>query len=239
MTVPAASAPVVPARLVLGLVVLVLGLVFLADGAGMLNADSALALWPGAVAVVGLVVVLQPDTANRAVGAVLLLAGVWLLLNSLGVWSYSFWRTWPYLLVIFGAWMIYRARAMRQRESDARSDPATAAAGDVAGFAFLDRIHRQVTSTRFRSGEVSAVLGSCHLDLRRVTPADGLHKPVVDTFALFGTIELQVPAGWNVDNRVVSLLGRMATPAPTDGAGPTIVIQGSVIGGRISVSAGR
>jgi len=224
MTVSAASAPLVPGRLVLGLVALMLGVVFLADGAGLLGADSAFALWPVAVVVVGLVVVLQPDTANRVVGAVLLLAGVWLLLNSLGVWSYGFWRTWPYLLVIFGAWMIYRVRGMRQRE---------------AGFAFLDLVERQATGARFSSGELSAVLGSCRLDLRQVTLAEGIDRPVVDAFALFGTIEVQVPADWNVENRVVPLLGRVATPTPSAGAGPTVVVQGSVIGGRISVTAGR
>jgi predicted membrane protein len=224
MTVPAANAPVVPARLVLGLVALILGLVFLADGAGLLFADSALALWPVGVVVVGLVVVLQPDTANRVVGAVLLVAGVWLLLNSLGIWSYAFWRTWPYLLVIVGAWMIYRVRGMRGRE---------------AGFAFLDRVDLQATSARFDSAELSAVLGSCRLDLRQVTLDEGTDRTIVDTFALFGTIELQVPAGWNVENRVVPLLGRVATPGPAAGAGPTMVVQGSVIGGRISVAAGR
>lgn len=239
MTVSAASAPLVPARLVLGLVALLLGVVFLADGAGLLGAESAFALWPVAVVVVGLVVVLQPDTANRVVGAVLLVAGVWLLLNALGVWSYGFWRTWPYLLVIVGAWMIYRVRGMRQREGDRQFDTATTDADDVAGFAFLDLVDRQATSARFHSGELSAVLGSCRLDLRRVTLAEGLHRPIVETFALFGTIELQVPAGWNVDNRVVPLLGRVATPAPPAGAGPTVVIQGSVIGGRISVASGR
>ncbi len=243
MTVPADRAPLVPWQLVLGLVVLLLGAVFLADGAGLLNADSALALWPVAVVVVGLVVVLQPDTANRAVGAILLVAGVWLLLNALGVWSYGFWRTWPYLLIAFGAWMIYRVRGMRQREADGGFDTATTGAahvaGHVAGFAFLDRVDREATGAGFQSGEMSAVLGSCRLDLRGVALGDGLPMPVVDAFTLFGTIEVDVPAGWNVDNRVVPLLGRVHTPAPPAGPGPTVVVQGSAIGGRIAVTAGR
>jgi len=221
MTVQNDSGAVIPRRLVLGLVVFVLGLVFLADSAGMLRADSAMRLWPIGVVALGLVVVLQPDAANRVVGTVLLIAGVWLLLDNVGVWSYGFWRTWPYLLVIFGAWIVYRARTMRGREA--------------AGFAFLDEVTRQAPA-RFEAGEASAVFGTCDLDLSRVETADLPPRPIVDAFALFGRIVVRVPAGWNVENRVLPLVGRVALPAPSGGNGPTVVVQGSVIGGSISVS---
>ena len=235
-----APGPLVPTRLALGLVVLLVGLIFLADSAGMLRADSALALWPVGVVALGLIIVLQPDTANRIVGTVLLIAGMWLLLNSVGVWSYRFWHTWPYLLVILGAWMIYRVRTMREREgADGRFDHATTDADYVAGFAFLNRVNRDATSAQFQSGEVSAVCGTCAIDLTRVRPADGSHRAVIDLFALFGRIQLQVPAGWQVENRVLPLAGRIDMPAPSEGSGPTVVVQGSVIGGSVSVAVGR
>jgi hypothetical protein len=237
MTASVARGPVVPWRLVLGLAVLAIGMVFLADGAGLLNADSALAAWPLAVIVLGVIVILQPDTANHAVGAVLLLAGVWLLLDNLGVWSYPFWRTWPYLLILVGGWMIFRVRRMRQREAAARLEGSASGGDYVAGFAFLDHVHRDATAGHLRHGEVSAVLGSCRLDLGGAT-GDPAHQTVVDAFALFGTIQVQVPAGWNVDARVLPLLGRVESPAPA-AAGPTVVIQGSVIGGRVSVAVAR
>jgi Domain of unknown function (DUF5668) len=232
MTAQAASGSVIPVRLVLGLVVFILGLVFLADSAGMLRADSAMRVWPIGVVALGLIVVLQPDIANRVVGTVLLLAGVWLLLNNVGVWSYGFWRTWPYLLIVFGAWMIYRVRGMRARE---------AATGDayVTGFAFLDGVEHHGTIARLQGGDMSAVLGMCDVDLSRVSAASGTDRAVIDVFALFGRISLDVPAGWNVENRVLPLLGRVDVPPPAATAGPTVVVQGSVIGGRISVAAGR
>jgi predicted membrane protein len=247
MTMATNSTPLVPARLVLGLVVLLLGLVFLADGAGLLSADSALALWPVGLVALGLVVVWQPDIGNRFVGAVLLIAGVWLLLNTVGVWSYRFWHTWPYLLVAFGAWMIYRVRGMREREgpdgrvsgSHGRFDRPTTDADYVAGFAFLDRVTRQATSARFQSGEVTAVFGTCAIDLSRVTAAEQNGRTVIDTFALFGRIQLDVPAGWNVENRVLPLLGRADMPQPSVANGPTVVIQGPAIGGSVSVAAAR
>jgi hypothetical protein len=217
----------VPTRLILGLVTLVLGLVFLADGANLLRADSLLDVWPVGSVAIGLIVVLQPDMANRVVGAVLLIAGVWLLLNHLGVWSYSFWRTWPYLLVVFGAWMLYRVREMRQWEAEAPR---------LSGFAFLDRVSRH-SGARFEGGDFSAVAGHCVVDLCRVTTGGEPDTAVIDAFALFGRIELRVPEGWNVDNRVLPLLGQVQVPPPVAG-GPTIVVQGSAIGGRVSVAVG-
>jgi Domain of unknown function (DUF5668) len=229
---PAASGSLIPGRLTLGLVVLVLGLVFLADGAGLLRAGSAIELWPVGVVALGLIVVLQAETANRMLGAVLLIAGVWLLLDNVGVWSYGFWRTWPYLLVVFGAWMIYRVRDMRARE---------ASSGDayMAEFAFLDGVERQCASAGLQAGEVSAVLGTCDFDLSRMAAAVGPGRAVIDVFALFGRISLDVPAGWNVENRVLPLFGRVNMPEPSAAPGPTVVVQGSVIGGSISVAAGR
>jgi hypothetical protein len=128
---PSANRPLVPPRLVLGMVTFVLGALFLADSADLLRADSALAFWPVALLALGLVVVLQPDPANRIVGALLLIAGVWLLLNAVGIWRYRFWQTWPYLLIVFGAWMIYRVYQLREK---ARRD------GWVTGFAFLNSV---------------------------------------------------------------------------------------------------
>src|SRR4029453_17479953 len=222
--------PLVPPQLVLGLVTFILGAVFLADSAGMLNAESPVSLWPIALVALGLIVVLQPDNANRLVGAVLIIAGVWLLLNNIGLWSYSFWRTWPYLLVIFGAWMLYRVRRMRGWERDSRG----------AGFAFLNSLTRRAASGRFEAGEFSAVAGECDIDLGDVTIADGNAETVIDAFVLFGRMTLRVPAGWRVATRILPLRGRVdPVPPPAGAIGPTVVVQGSAICSKVSVAAAR
>ena len=220
--------PLVPPQLVLGMVTFILGAVFLADSAGMLSAESATSLWPIGLVALGLIVVLQPDDANRLVGAVLIIAGVWLLLNNIGLWSYSFWRTWPYLLMIFGAWMVYRVRRMREWESESR----------IAGFAFLNSLTRQAASGQFEAGEFSAVAGECAVDLGDMTIADGSAETVIDAFVLFGRMTLRVPPGWRVENRILPLLGRVDTVTPPSAAiGPTIVVQGSAICSKVSVAA--
>ena len=227
---PDAARPLVPPRLVLGLVVLLVGLLFLADGNGMLRADSALAAWPVGVIVLGLVVVLQPDPGNRLVGAVLLVAGVWLLLNTVGAWSYSFWRAWPYLLILFGAWILFRVNRMREREgTDGRF---------LGGFAFLAPLSRSATS-RLEAGDFSVVGGDCDVDLHAASPAP--HAPiVVDLFALAGRVTIRVPTDWRVEARVLPLLGQVRAPAgDQNSAGPVLIVQGSAICSRVSISTGQ
>ena len=218
--------PLVPLRLVLGMVTFLLGALFLADSADLLRADSALAFWPVAVIALGLVVVMQPDTGNRMVGAISLVAGAWLLLNAVGVWTYGFWQSWPYLLMLFGAWMIYRSHNMQKRHGRD---------GRVNGFAFLNRVGSQSASTPFAAGDLSAVAGECAVDLRSALPGDA--PMIIDVFALCGRIVLQVPAGWRVDTRVLPLLGRVDEAPPAAAGGPVVVVQGSAICSSISVSA--
>jgi len=239
--------PLVPPRLVLGLVVLLVGLLFLADSTGMLRADSAFAAWPVGIIALGLVVVLQPDPGNRLVGAVLLVAGVWLLLNTVGVWSYSFWRAWPYVLILFGAWILFRVDRMREREGPAgrgrlesrRFDEEATDASSIGAFAFLSRVSRRATSDQLEAGDFSVVGGDCHVDLQAATPA--ARAPViVDVFALAGRVTLRVPSGWRVETRVLPLLGQVIVPATHEHAGgPVIVVQGTAICGRVSVSTGQ
>lgn len=220
-----ANRPIVPPRLVLGMVTFVVGALFLADGAGWLRADSIWAFWPVAVLALGLVVVLQPDPANRMLGALLLIAGAWLLLNAVGAWTYRFWHTWPYLLMLFGAWMLYRVHSLQERERHA---------GWVTGFAFLNSVARQASRAPTAAGQFSAVGGTCSVDLSDVEfSGAGL---VIDVFALFGRVTLHVPAGWRVEVRVLPLLGRISDTTPSPAAGPAVVVQGSAIGSSIVVA---
>ncbi|MGD8328553.1 MAG: DUF5668 domain-containing protein, partial [Acidobacteriota bacterium] len=167
------ATPIVKPRLILGILVVLIGCIFVADQIGVVSAESAAAMWPVGVIAVGLVMVLQPDTANRLAGAVLLVAGVWLLCNALGWWSYDFWRTWPYLLVIFGAWLLYRVQLLRDREGPAgrpsgalgRFDARVTDAPSVGALAFLNAVERIATNPAFESGDFHAVLGSCDIDL--------------------------------------------------------------------------
>jgi hypothetical protein len=236
-----ASSPLVRPRLVLGILVLLVGGVLLADQLGAVSAESAAALWPVVLLALGLVMVLQPDTTNRLAGAVLLVAGVWLLCNALGWWSYSFWHTWPYLLVIVGAWLLYRVQLLRDLEGPAdrvagalgRFDARVTDAPRVGALAFLNAVERIATTATFESGDFHALLGSCDVDLGQAASAG---RASVDTFALLGRVVIEVPAGWTVENRVLPLLSRVGnTCQGAEDASPTVIVRGAAIFGRVDI----
>jgi hypothetical protein len=242
MTMAREEGPLVPLRLVLGILVFLVGGLFLADSVGALNADSALTLWPVGLVALSLVVLLQPDPTNRLVGAVLLVAGIWLLLNAIDVWSYSFWSTWPYLLVLFGAWMLYRAAQMRQREGLAQGaleeagegfDSRVAGGDWIGAYAFLDRVERAANGATFAGGDFNAVLGGCDVDLTAASSS----RAVVDAFVLLGRVAVTVPAGWRVETRVLPLLSRIVAGASdVADASDTVVVRGTLILGRLEVT---
>ena len=241
MTAPAA-APLVPRGLIPGVVILLVGGVFLADSLGMLDAQTGWAMWPVAVIVAGIIVRLQPGIANRITGIILILAGVWLLLNELGVWSYSFWKTWPALLILLGAWMRYRTWHLRQLAGGAAGyDGSVTAAEHLGAFVFLSRVIRSTAGQRLLSGEFSVIMGDCGVDISNVTP--GLEPVVIDVLALAGRITIAVPAQWSVQLRVVPLAGRASDThgstgvIPASVGAPTVIVQGTAILAIVEVVA--
>ncbi|MBK6767583.1 MAG: hypothetical protein IPG72_00805 [Ardenticatenales bacterium] len=166
-TMAADAKPLVPPALLLGVLAFFGGAIFLADGLGLLDARSGWAMWPVAVILLGVVVWLQPGTDSRATGIILAVAGIWLLFNAIGWWSYSFWDAWPVILILLGAWMFHRTTELRRKAGGADGyDAPTTAAEHVGAFAFLSQVHRRTTGQHLRTGEVIAIAGDCRFDFR-------------------------------------------------------------------------
>src|ERR1044072_8387666 len=85
------------ARLVVGIVIVFIGLILLADNLGWFEARYVLrSLWPLALVCVGVAMVRSPDhRRSRSWGWVLITVGIWLFLDRLG-WIHV--SLWPLLL---------------------------------------------------------------------------------------------------------------------------------------------
>jgi hypothetical protein len=241
--------PLVPVNFILGVLTFLAGALLLADSLGLLRAESGWTMWPLAVIVLGVAVRMQPNTASRVIGLALLVAGFWLLFNEVGIWTYSFWDTWPLVLILFGVWMLYRTDQMRQIAGGSEGyDRQSTGAENVGAFAFLAQIARKTTGQELRTGQMSAVLGDCSFDFTDARRGAG--PIVVGVFALAGRIRITVPDDWVVDARVLPLLGKVADrrddddagaadddPAPADGteAPVDLLIQGTAILGGVEV----
>jgi hypothetical protein len=98
-----------PMQVVMGLMILAIGLLFLLDNLGAVDAWDFADYWPVAVIVAGAVQVWQARTWHRyATAIVWILFGVWMLGRNLGFIRISIFHFWPALLAAIGALLVFR-----------------------------------------------------------------------------------------------------------------------------------
>lgn len=188
-------------------------------------------------------------TPNLVVGLSIMLLGVVLMLDRLGVVDFmSILRFWPILLILFGASVVFQAwhggtgAAERDRpivspglvfvlviafllvtQAQRRSaeGPTDTDASTASLFALMARDSRTNHSPDFRGGEMTTIMGRTELDLRQavVRPDE---PAVIDVFGLMGHVIIRVPPEWQVDVQSVHVLAgaRDTRPAPAQDARP-------------------
>ena len=223
----AAAAPLVPRGFILGVVTVLVGLVFLADSVGMLDAATGWAIWPIVVIVAGIAIRLQPGVASQVLGIFLIVGGVWVLFNEIGIWAYGFWRTWPLILILLGAWIRYRSWHFQH----------LADTGHVGTIVFLSHV-TSATGRVVRSGELSVLVGDGEFDFGDAIP--GAEPIIVNVLAIAGRLRVAVPSHWNVGTRVLAMPGRVSD-ARAGGAADGVdrpfdlIVQGTAMLGVVEI----
>lgn len=231
-------------RIVWGLVLLALGVLWTLDNFGIADASQVLRWWPLVAIAWGAMCALGLGCRRRPVlGGVWMIVGVVALLHNLHVMRLSFEDLFPLFLIVVGASIVYRSFGVSRRwgASAGGGGAATSAGGtDSAAshvnlFAFLSGAEKKIVSPAFAGGEATAILGGLTVDLRGSQLAGG--RAVLDVFAMWGGIELILPAGWRVVGRVSPLLGAYvdAMPPVTDPAAPTLELRGLAVMGGVDV----
>lgn len=217
-------------RLILGVGVITVGVLFMLDNLGLMDAGDVLQYWPVILIAIGLAKFGSALTAaGRLSAAIWMVAGGLLLFNTFHLLSFDPWDLWPLLIVFFGITMVMKA--MRGgRAARGNLDPGDA----LNAFAVMAGVERKFTTQSFVGGDATAIMGGCEIDLRRATIAQG--EAVLDVFAFWGGIEVRVPEEWEVVNRVNAFLGgsdnkTMVTPS----ARQRLVVTGTVIMGGVEV----
>jgi hypothetical protein len=225
--------PLVTGRVVLGLIVLALGVLFLLDNFGILDASTYLHYWPGALILVGLVKLLNAHDGRERFGSLIWLAiGTWLLLDAMNLVNISFWDLWPVALIMLGIAMVGRGIGCGWRRAGMTENVSR-----VHAFALMSGIVRRVTSKDFRGGDATAVMGGVEIDLRNADITNG--PAVFDAVAFWGGIDLIVPSGWTIQNDGIALLGAFEdNRKDTAGdSGKVLVIRGVCIMGGVEVKS--
>jgi predicted membrane protein len=229
LTRGSASRAITP-QLIIGLLFLVAGTALLLDNFGVLEARYIIRLWPVGLILLGLAMFAQAQRpAGRFAGGFWIFIGVWLLLGNLHVLRLHVFDLWPVPLVLIGGYLIWQALEGPTASRDRNSESMFSALAVMAG------INRKVTAADFRGGEATAVMGGCKIDLREATIASD--EAAIDVFAFWGGIELLVPQGWIVINRIVPVLGGAddRTSPSTDPLPKRLVLRGVCVMGGVEI----
>jgi hypothetical protein len=91
-----------------GLVLMAVGLAVLLERIGVVPLDFVvLRLWPLLIIAAGIGKLARPLPDGSRRGGLLVLIGVWFLLNELGIWQLG--QSWPLFLIAYGLKMVWHA----------------------------------------------------------------------------------------------------------------------------------
>ncbi|MEO5617839.1 MAG: DUF5668 domain-containing protein [Candidatus Eisenbacteria bacterium] len=221
-------------RLVFGLIVVALGILWTLDNLDILESEQVVRWWPALVLLAGVSRLTGIGSSRQPVaGAVLSIVGLLLLGNELDVINVRLWELWPIALIGVGAMLVIRSIR------GPGAVPAGAEGSDrhnqVHTFAMWAGSTLKNESQDFRGGDLSAVMGGVELDLRgarTTTP-----QVVLDVFAWWGGVDIRVPPEWRVVSEVLPLMAGYEDKSKAAEGEPatTLLIRGIVIMGGIEV----
>jgi predicted membrane protein len=220
-------------QVVLGLLVVGMGVLFLLDNLDILNFRHAIGFWPLAFIVAGCVALFgNGSRSSNYMGGVLVAIGVLMIAGRMGFFYISWGTLWPLVMIALGGLVLFRSLGPGRV---ARSGTIEGAGPDnvVDVVAVLGGFERRVTTSDFRGGEITAILGGCELDLRE---SSIVKEAVINVFAIWGGINIKVPPDWTVVLNGTPLMGGFSekTVTPPD-TSKRLVITGYAIMGGVEV----
>ncbi|MET0322912.1 MAG: DUF5668 domain-containing protein [Duganella sp.] len=234
------------AQMVLGLLVVVIGLLFLVDNLGWIDLDFRRLLWPTALLVAGVLKLTQTRTnSGNVVGVILVCVGSVGVLRGIGFLDFDWRDIWPLVMIAAGIGIVYKAgnagkaRPAGRVKAGVLDDDLKAPYGTdgddqlVNVTSVMGASNRRVSTPDFRGGEVTAILGSSDLDLRQAS-IDG--EAVLNVFSFLGGITIKVPVDWVVVMEGTAILGGYEEKtAPPTGNTKRLIVRGYAILGGLEV----
>ena len=207
------------AKLIIGIFLVIHGLLLTADNLGALDAWRILRYWPAVLLLVGLYKIWQPG--RQLAGAILIILGASLLASNAGLIRLTLFDFWPLLLIIGGVIIVARATGVEVKTSGSHT---------LIGVLSTQK----VAMTEFSGARAAAFMGAVILDLTEATMPR--NDAVVEAFAMWGGVEIYVPANWEVTGEVVPFMaGFEIKSAPSGTPQRRLIVRGAAIMGGIEV----
>lgn len=186
-------------RVLIGLVVIAIGVLYLLEQADVLDAGATIDdWWPTVIVAVGLFQL--AERSHGLFGPLLLCgAGGLLLLATTDVLEGNVWDyAWPIALIALGLLAIVRWAGAGPLPRDA-GDDVVVASGVFGGPTIVN------ASQHFQGASLTAIFGGVELDLRGAQlAAQGAR---INATAVFGGIAILVPHGWRIALRATPIFG--------------------------------
>lgn len=219
-------------RLIVGVAVLTLGLIFTLDNLDVVDAGYLLDYWPLALVAVGLAKLVEAPRTKAWIGASLwIFVGAWWTLWNLELVEPHIFDLWPILLIVFGLSLVRRAIAPgRKRARSGGGDSPS------SGFAVCSGVRRNVVDKSYKGGDYTAIMGGCEIDLTAAEIAKG-EEAVIEVQAIWGGIDIKVPRSFTVESKVTAILGGFEDNTDQSQADPDqrLLIRGIAMMGGVNV----
>ncbi len=219
-------------RMLLGVGLVLLGLVFTLDNLGLVDADQVLEYWPVLLIGVGL---LKLMSQGLTAGAVCWIGGgALLLVDNLG---FDVSQVWPLGLMLIGVMILTRGLFGRRPRHAGREDGAQEGGNEFINVvAFMGGVKKSSNAQKFRGGDMTAVMGGAEIDLRRASIEPG-SEAIIDTLAFWGGVEIRVPEDWEVQTPGFAIMGGFVdeTRPPSEPSDKRLVVGGMALMGGVEI----
>ena len=219
-------------RLIFGLVIITLGVLFTLDNLDLIDSGDILRWWPVALVVVGIAKITGIGTNQKPVlGIILSLVGTWWTVHNLGYIDIEPWDIWPVFLIAVGAMIVFRSMKSQQSAPESSLEPDKR----ISAFAYMSGSERKIMSQEFTGGDVTAIMGGHDIDLRNAKPENG--TCVIDLLVWWGGVDLFVPDDWKVSSDGLAIMGAIedSTRAPSGEARGHLILRGLVVMGGVEI----
>jgi cell wall-active antibiotic response 4TMS protein YvqF len=240
--------------MIIGLCVIAVGVLFLLRNVGVLYFDDIWQYWPVILIVVGISKLANTHSASQVTSG-LIIAGIGtiFLLRNLGyiygdIWQYL----WPGILIAVGLSILVKHLEGRGSGFNPGPPPtgpgssippgsgfnaATSGANYLHAECVFSGTRQKLDTQDFLGGKVAVVFGGAEIDLRSV--GTKREEVTIKADAVFGGIELWVPAHWQTIVRGTSVFGgfedKTFPAAPGRDRAPRLVVTGGAVFGSVIV----
>jgi len=223
-------------RIFWGLVLVILGVLFLLDRLGGFDFGTMISTyWPVIFIILGFSILISSGFRRPVGGVFFIVFGVFFLLAELDILEYDAWHyIWPSFIILAGLWLLVRP-AFRYRSAEKFPQIKE---NDIDLTCIFSGMKRRIESLNFKGGHATAILGGLELDFTAAGLDGG--KATIDATAIMGSIEIKVPRDWRVVIDGTPILGGFEDKhrnVPDVEAKATLFVKGTAIMGGITIKS--